>query len=211
MFEPLVDRFHAALSNDVRVSPPKDSERRASAKRNGRAGASADAQGVLSQLPRTRPQRSSARRAAAREDATKDATKAATGSRAAGARSNGRSPDRSSKGPAGTPEKAASAPNASPKEAPKRTSAAKSAAARGTAGRRPSRTANRAKNGPASAEPAPRQGFECEGERNTGSVHPPGGVELVASAAEIVSELAKAGLSTGERLLKDVLSRLPLS
>jgi hypothetical protein len=42
-------------------------------------------------------------------------------------------------------------------------------------------------------------------------VHPPGGAELVASAAEIVSELAKAGLSTGERLLKDFLSRLPLS
>jgi hypothetical protein len=45
----------------------------------------------------------------------------------------------------------------------------------------------------------------------SGSVHPPGGVELVTSAAEIVGELAKAGLSTGERLLKDVLSRLPRS
>jgi hypothetical protein len=42
-------------------------------------------------------------------------------------------------------------------------------------------------------------------------VHPPGSAELVASAAEIVGELAKAGLSTGERLLKDFLSRLPLS
>jgi hypothetical protein len=28
---------------------------------------------------------------------------------------------------------------------------------------------------------------------------------------EIVGEVAKAGLSTGERLLKDLLSRLPLS
>jgi len=42
-------------------------------------------------------------------------------------------------------------------------------------------------------------------------VQPPGGTELVASAAEIIGELAKAGLSTGERVLKDVLSRLPLS
>jgi hypothetical protein len=30
----------------------------------------------------------------------------------------------------------------------------------------------------------------------------------VASAVEIVGELAKSGLSTGERLLKDVFSRL---
>jgi hypothetical protein len=42
-------------------------------------------------------------------------------------------------------------------------------------------------------------------------VAPPGGAELLATAAEIVSELAKASVSTGERLLRDVLSRLPLS
>jgi len=45
----------------------------------------------------------------------------------------------------------------------------------------------------------------------SGSVQPPGSAEFIASAAEAVSELAKAGLSTGERLLKDVLSRLPHS
>jgi hypothetical protein len=39
-------------------------------------------------------------------------------------------------------------------------------------------------------------------------VQPPGGAELVTVAAEIVGELAKAGLSTGERLLKDVFARL---
>ena len=43
----------------------------------------------------------------------------------------------------------------------------------------------------------------------SGSVRPPGGAEFVASAAEIVSELAKAGLSRSERLLKDALSRIP--
>lgn len=57
----------------------------------------------------------------------------------------------------------------------------------------------------------PKQGFECESDRAHGSVQPPGGAELVASAAEILGELAKAGVSTGERLLKDALSRLPLS
>ncbi len=60
-------------------------------------------------------------------------------------------------------------------------------------------------------EPAPRQGFEGDGETTGGSVQPPGGAELVASAAEIVGELAKAGISRSERLFKDVLSRLPLS
>jgi hypothetical protein len=60
-------------------------------------------------------------------------------------------------------------------------------------------------------EPVPRQGFECGNDRASGPVQPPGGAELVASAAEILGELAKAGLSTGERLLKDVFSRLPLN
>jgi len=59
-------------------------------------------------------------------------------------------------------------------------------------------------------EAAPRQGFESESERSNDSLQPPGGIELVASAAELVGELAKAGVSTGERVLKDVLSRLPL-
>jgi hypothetical protein len=33
----------------------------------------------------------------------------------------------------------------------------------------------------------------------------------LASATEIVGEMAKAGLSRSERLVKDLLSRLPLS
>jgi len=56
----------------------------------------------------------------------------------------------------------------------------------------------------------PTQGFECASESVSGPVQPPGGPELVASAVEIVGELAKAGLSSGERVLRDVLSRLPL-
>jgi hypothetical protein len=60
-------------------------------------------------------------------------------------------------------------------------------------------------------ESVPRQGFESELDRASGPVQPPGGAELVATAAEIVTELARAGVSTGERLLKDFLGRLPLS
>ena len=82
-----------------------------------------------------------------------------------------------------------------------RTTAARTAAA-------PKRSARLAVAG---AAPRPRQGFESESENMNGSVQPPGGAELVASAAEIVGELAKVGLSAGERLLKDVFSRLPRS
>ncbi|MGO9321910.1 MAG: hypothetical protein ACLQBY_14060 [Solirubrobacteraceae bacterium] len=154
------------------MSASGDSERPPSAAPGPQGPVSSEGQGVLSRLPRTRPQRSSPRRAAARA-----ATAAAEAATAAPARSNGRPP----------------------------------AHARKTAKATPKRPAKRAAKPAVTVEPVPRQGFECEGERTSGSVHPPGGAELVASAAEIVGELAKAGLSTGERLLKDVLSRLPLS
>ncbi len=158
------------------MSPPKDGERPPRAAKSARPAASGNAPGVLSQLPRTRPQRSSPRRAAARK-----ATAAASAGTAAAAHSNGRPPAAAPKPSGASAKRALKQP---PKRAPKPV---------------------------ASAEPAPRQGFECEGERTSGTVHPPGGAELVASAAEIVGELAKAGISTGERLLKDLLSRLPLS
>jgi hypothetical protein len=150
--DPLPICSQVALSNDVPMSPPKESDRRASAARARKGELSGEDQGVLSKLPRTRPQRSSPRRAAAR---------AASASAAAAAGRNG-----------------ARAPRA--------------AAA-------------------ATVEPAPRQGFESEGEHAGGTVHPPGGVDLIASAAEMLGELAKGGVSKGERLLRDVLSHLPLS
>ena len=55
----------------------------------------------------------------------------------------------------------------------------------------------------------PRQGFECEGDRASGPVSPPGGLELLASAAELFGEFAKSGIIGGERLLRDVLPGLP--
>jgi hypothetical protein len=71
--------------------------------------------------------------------------------------------------------------------------------------------AKRATSTKRTAETVPRQGFESEREIGSGSVQPPGSTEFVAAAAEIVGELTKAGLSRGERLMRDVLSRLPLS
>jgi len=129
----------------------------------GSDGASAsNDQGVLANLPRTRPQRSTPRRAAARNHA------------AATARPRARAPAARQAGATRAP----AAPDA--KEAPRRPPA------------------------------APVQGFECDSEV-TGSVQPPGAVELLASVAEIVSELTKAGVSRGERLFKDLISRLSLS
>jgi hypothetical protein len=119
-----------------------------------------DERGVLSNLPRTRPQRATPRRAAARN----------------GAAARPR-PRRAAERPAGA----------------SRT--------------RPASDAQRSSRG---RHAAPVQGFECNSE-TSGSVQPPGAVELLASAAEIVSELAKAGVSRSERLLKDLVSRLPLS
>jgi hypothetical protein len=155
------------------MSPAKDSERSDGAASNG--------QGVLSNLPRTRPQRSSVRRAAARK-----ATAAA----------------------AAAPETASSPPK---RAATTRGSARAHASGASASAQRVRKAGTRATRASASAEPAPRQGFECESERSSGTVHPPGGAELVASVAEILGELTKAGLSTGERLLRDVLARLPLS
>src|SRR5271170_387890 len=71
------------------MSPPKESDRRASAARDPQGELSGEDQGVLSKLPRTRPQRSSPRRAAARAASASAATAAAD---KAPARSNGRPP-----------------------------------------------------------------------------------------------------------------------
>jgi hypothetical protein len=95
--------------------------------------------------------------------------------------------------------------------AAKPTPAAKPVSARPKAATGAKRTAapTRLKRTARTAEPVPRQGFESEGDRASGPVSPPGGIELLASAAELLGELTKAGVSTGERLLRDVLSHLP--
>jgi hypothetical protein len=157
--------------------------------------------GVLANLPRTRPQRSSPRRTAARGAATSPS------------RARKASPAKRPQSNNGVASASATAAAAAPDAAPKTKSqvrATRPAAAtkRSTA---PRRSSARKSGVRVAEEAAPRQGFECDGEASGGSVQPPGGAEFVATAAEIVGELAKAGLSTGERLVKDVLSRLPLS
>jgi hypothetical protein len=59
------------------------------------------------------------------------------------------------------------------------------------------------------SDAVPKQGFESESDLASGPIQPPGAVELVGSAVEIVTELARGGLSAGERLLGDLVSRLP--
>lgn len=77
--------------------------------------------------------------------------------------------------------------------------------------RKPTRTAKQAAKAPAKPvePPAPKQGYEPEEEVELGTtVHPPSGVELVESVADIVGELAGSSLAAGGRLLKDAFSLL---
>ena len=175
------------------ASSDSDGDPAGSASSNGGATGAADA-GVLSQLPRTRPQRSSPRRDAARRAAQ-------PGSRAKPASKT-------------QPKPAAKAAKPAPRaaKAPARAKRAASST-RGVTATTPSHATPkriRAAAQPA-ATPVPRQGFESESDRARGPVRPPGGTELLTSAVEIVGELTKAGLSTGERLVRDVFSLLPRS
>ncbi len=121
-------------------------------------------------------------RATARRTAARSANAAAE---QASANGNGRSPRAAAGKPSGG--------------AAKRTAAAKPSRAK-AARAKPARKRQ--------AEEVPRQGYESVEERATGPVQPPGGTEFAGTAAEIVSEIAKAGISGGERVLRDVLSRL---
>lgn len=148
---------------------------------NGRLTGPQAEEGVLANLPRTRPQRSSPRRVAARKASAVTAADKAP---------------RTQPSAKPTAPKAKAKAKVSPKVKP------------ATARAKPRASAPRVAR-PVD-ESVPRQGFESEMDRATGPVQPPGGAELVSSAAEIFSELARSGLSTGERLLKDALARLPL-
>jgi hypothetical protein len=150
---------------------------------NGRVERPVEGAGVLAGLPRTRPQRASARRVAARRSG------------------EGEVAQRVTMQPPGGPPGRVSLPGSTAKPAKPRAKATK--AEQRASAPRPRRASARP------AEPVPRQGFECETDRASGPVSPPGGIELLGSAAELLGELAKAGVGTGERLLRDVLSRLP--
>lgn len=145
---------------------------------------------MLSSLPSTRPQHPSARRAAAR--------------RTTAARSDGATEAQSG-------QTAKPATRARPARADGTPAKTRPTRANGTPTEPPAKTRpGRVRRTPRPAEPpVPRQGFEAEEEIELGrSVQPPSGTELAVSVAELFGELAQVGLSTGERLLKDALTRL---
>jgi hypothetical protein len=152
-------------------------------KGGGRAKGPPSETGVLANLPRTRPQRSSARRAAARTAASAPAQAQPAKAKRANA-----------KAVAAKPAKA-KATQAKPTQA--KPTQAKPTKAKRTAGRTDRE------------QTVPRQGFEVDGDLASGSVQPPGAAELVSAAAELAGELAKAGVSGSARLLKDLFGRLP--
>jgi hypothetical protein len=151
----------------------------------GGSGASSSEDGVLAKLPPTRPQRTSRRRAEARKAGSPAKT-----------------------GAPGRPGVRAGA------RAPQDSSAQERARQKDTRERRVGPRIERAATGRSREsgerpDAVPKQGFESEGDSASGPVQPPGGMELVASGAEIIVELARAGLSAGEQLLGDLVRRLP--
>jgi hypothetical protein len=156
---------------------------------------------VLSNLPRTRPQRATARREAARS----------TAANADHSESNGRVAAAEGAGQDGRAEpKAARAP-AKPRKRATGSTTRRAGAAGANKGKaaKPGKAASRPASAAPEQETVPRQGFESEGDRLTGPVAPPGAAELLAGAGEALSEIARVGVSAGERVVRDLLSRLP--
>ncbi len=152
-------------------------------------------QGILASLPHTRPQRPSARRAAARQSAVKRAS-ATTGKSTPSRPAEPKRP------------KAAIAGISAPAK-PKRPKLATAETAAPAQPKRPKAPRTRAAK-PAEPPHAPRQGFESEDELGPGaSVAPPSSAELAASVMEMLGELAQSGLTSGGKMLKEALGRLP--
>lgn len=196
---------------------------------NGRPSGPDAGVGVLANLPRTRPQRSTARRTAARKASasapagtTREAVakpKAKAKAKATpAAKAKTTVPRRKAQAKISKPatsgrvQAGTAASKRDPVSAPRRTGAARTPLVKTATSARSSGTARRAPKRPPAPvdESVPRQGFESDMDRASGPVQPPGGTDLLNTAAEIVSELAKASVSSGERLLKDLLGHLPL-
>lgn len=178
------------MRDDCKTMSPSES-------RNGREADSIPEGGILAALPRARPQRASARRVAARGAATKTSTKTSTATaRQSPGKTNAEKPATAAKAvPAKKPVPAKQGVATKKPLATKAPLTTKTPVAR-----------KRAKP----VEPlAPKQGYEPEDELELGkTVHPPSGVELVESVADIFGELANSSLAVGGRLLKDAFSLL---
>ncbi|MGO9447432.1 MAG: hypothetical protein ACLQQB_02220 [Solirubrobacteraceae bacterium] len=125
--------------------------------------------------------------------------------------SDEKSGEGSGDGPGGGSGVLAGLPRTRPQRASARrvASRAANAAKASTAPARQTKKRSRTKSPRPVDEPVPKQGYEAEPESLNGPVHPPGGTELLASAAELAGELTKSGVNSGVRVLRDFLSRLP--
>jgi hypothetical protein len=208
------------------MSPPRPGKPPSDERRPARARARADRPeiiapgeeaGVLSNLPSTRPQHPSARRASARRSPSRTAATPGRANTATPHPANTATPRRANTATphpantatprrAGTPDTTGTPQGGAPTKAKAKRPAKPAGGtqpAQAGAGRR--RTSQ-----PTPPEPrVPRQGFASEEEIELGRpVQPPSGTDLAASLAELVGELAQAGVSAGGRLLKDALTRL---
>jgi hypothetical protein len=172
-----------------------------------------DSAGVLANLPRSRPQRSSARRVAARDGGSarpaqdtpdgpaRQSPDGADGHKRERSGAKATKSARKPKTAAGTRATGATATGA--------TAAGARSRASGKTGTRAREETARSRTG--AAKRAPRQGFESESESTTGPVVPPGATEFLTAATELVTEVAKSGLERGASTVRGILGRLHLS
>jgi len=190
-------------SSAAKSSAAKSSAAKSSAKAGSAAPATAKTAKTRASVPSAgtsgTARSGTARSSAARSSAARSSAARSSAARSGAARSGAPGPG---------PVRAERETTRRVKSAPAAAAGPSAGAAKGRAGGR--RVAPQRRAEQTQPRAVPRQGFASDGERVSGPVQPPGGAELIATAAEIVSELAKAGVSTGERLIKDVVSRLPL-
>jgi translation initiation factor IF-2 len=214
-----LERQGNALASLPRNRPQRRSTRRAAPRE--RAHGERDGN-VLSGLPRSRPQQTSPGREAAR--ARRAALEGPTSPKPAGAAAHSKRPSSAGAGGADQPRHATrvgSTPGKRAVAGGKPTAGSRAAAKPGGSGKRGAGTKTgrggkaggagkrASKTGRAGRRAVPRQGYAGDPEGLHGSVEPPGGAELLASAGELAGELAKAGLSSGTRALRDLFRRLP--
>jgi hypothetical protein len=156
-----------------------------------------DGAGVLANLPRSRPQRSSARRIAARESSDR-----------AGGASRRAPASARAKASSGSPRTTVKTEKATPKAARGSTGNGAARARPGPAPRSRPKVATARSDSAKSANRAPRQGFESDAESTSGPVAPPGSAEFLNAATELLAVVARSGLSRGSATLREIMERL---
>ena len=189
------DSDREILSSLPRRRPQRRTDKRAS-EGQGDEAAGPSGPGKAEAKPKPKPARkrapaagkkSAGARSGAKRPAAASASKAGTGSKRAGAGGKGRSP--------GTKAKAKPGPKARAGKAAGPTSKAVKSTPKAT---RPSHATARVRS--ADREGQPRTGGKTEPEAESRA--------LVGSAVRTVGEVARVGLSVGEKLVKDLARRL---